>query len=217
MRLKGLKYASRYGAIALGVAVLAVFGAWMVLAKPFAVRIAEPEASIADVARHMVLPAGKPTVATVEDVDKLEDPTLKRLARNGDKVLVYADDQMVVLYRSSIDRLVSVSRAAIDPGIGQVKGTRVIIRNGTGKPATGRAFQEQLQRQYSGLASVRLEDAARSDYPSTVVLDLTEDNKQALVLSFIDTLHARHGVLPMGEQPPDNADILIIIGNDWKE
>jgi hypothetical protein len=69
------------------------------------------------IGRHYLLPADEtPALVTVTDSEKLTSRFLKN-ARNGDKILVYQNHQVAIIYRPSIDRIVAVGPVIIDnPG-----------------------------------------------------------------------------------------------------
>lgn len=68
----------------------------------------------ARVARHYVLPSNEqPALATITDRNKLTSAFLKK-AQNGDKVLIYQTNQIAIIYRPSIDRIIAVGPVAID-------------------------------------------------------------------------------------------------------
>lgn len=67
------------------------------------------------ISRHMLLPKNeKPALLTVVDKSKLESPFLKSKAQNGDIILVYKYNQLAIIYRPSIDRIVGVGTVSID-------------------------------------------------------------------------------------------------------
>ena len=62
------------------------------------------------VGAHMVLPEKeRPTVATVTDISKLEGEPAFVDAVNGDRVLAYPLARELIVYRPSLDRIVSVA------------------------------------------------------------------------------------------------------------
>lgn len=61
------------------------------------------------VGKHIELPKGEPTIATVSDVSKLSSQTFFIKAKNGDKVLIYNRDKEAILYRPSEDRIINVA------------------------------------------------------------------------------------------------------------
>lgn len=67
-----------------------------------------------EVGRHYLLPTNEqPALVTVEDESKVTSPFLKQ-AKNGDKILIYANAKIVIIYRPSIDRIVAVGPVFID-------------------------------------------------------------------------------------------------------
>lgn len=72
---------------------------------------------VQNAAKHIALPGGKVTVATVMNADGLRqaNPIFYQFASNGDKVLIYID--RAVLYSPEIDRVLDVVHFA--PGATQ--------------------------------------------------------------------------------------------------
>ena len=66
--------------------------------------IALPEADIAN---------GEPTLATVQDKEKLKDQEFFANAENGDKVLIYANAKKAFLYRPSTNKVINVAPVTI--------------------------------------------------------------------------------------------------------
>jgi hypothetical protein len=67
-----------------------------------------------EVQLHYLLPANEtPALATVTDASKLSAAFLKD-AKTGDKVLIYQSNHLVIIYRPSIDRIISVGPVSID-------------------------------------------------------------------------------------------------------
>jgi hypothetical protein len=66
------------------------------------------------IGRHIILPSDeKPALSTVLDVSKISDQVFFKNAKNGDRVLIYLNNKLVVLYRPSIDRLINVGPVSI--------------------------------------------------------------------------------------------------------
>ncbi len=75
----------------------------------------------ARVSRHVVLPTDEePALATVTDSNKLTS-SFKGKVENGDKLIIYQNNKKAIVYRPSIDRVVTIEPVAIDtaPGAGQ--------------------------------------------------------------------------------------------------
>lgn len=76
----------------------------------------ETKAILEKVGKLMELPAGEPTVATVLDRDKLQDQEFFARSENGDKVLIFAESRIAILYRSSINKIIAFAPVSIgDP------------------------------------------------------------------------------------------------------
>jgi hypothetical protein len=68
----------------------------------------------ASISQHYLLPADEePAMATVTDKSKLNTPLLKK-AENGDKLLVYKNNRLAILYRPSLGRIISVGPVTLD-------------------------------------------------------------------------------------------------------
>lgn len=77
---------------------------------PAAQAQSELEKTVAQVSRHVVLPQGEtPTLATVEDPDKLKDQAFFANAKRGYKVLIYSQSQKAILYDPTLDRIVEIA------------------------------------------------------------------------------------------------------------
>lgn len=85
----------------------------------------EVETLVEKVGKLMSLPTDeKPTVATVSDSTKLGGQAFFKSAKNGDRVLIYANEKKAILYRPSENRIIDVGSVSIkqqEPG--QVAGT----------------------------------------------------------------------------------------------
>lgn len=78
----------------------------------------EAKALAQKVGRLIILPDDEvPTVATVSDPDKLKDQSFFASAKAGDKVLIYTNAKIAVLYDPTLDKIVTV--APINTGTAQ--------------------------------------------------------------------------------------------------
>lgn len=59
------------------------------------------------------LPSETPTIATVEDKEKLKDQPFFKDAVNGDRILIYQGARLAIIYRESENRLINVGPIAI--------------------------------------------------------------------------------------------------------
>lgn len=66
------------------------------------------------VGRHVVLPQDeRPALVTVTDPTKVSTEFLKN-TQTGDKILIYQTNQKAVIYRPSIDRIVTIGPVVIE-------------------------------------------------------------------------------------------------------
>jgi len=78
----------------------------------------EAKELVAKASRLMMLPQGEiPTVATISDVTKLKDQPFFANATNGDKLLIYSQAKLAVLYSPKTDKIVNVGPLNIDKPI----------------------------------------------------------------------------------------------------
>ncbi|MEX2006791.1 MAG: hypothetical protein WD877_01270 [Candidatus Saccharimonadales bacterium] len=109
------------------IVVLAVFFAvkWVqaqneadrLASDPQAAARAAVDQTVAKVSKLVALPANEtPTLATVSDVSKLKSQTFFAKAENGDKVLIYTQARLAVLYRPAIDKVINIAPLNIGSG-----------------------------------------------------------------------------------------------------
>lgn len=80
-------------------------------------KVAEEQVSslVAKVGKLISLPTDEqPTVATVQDKEKLKEQAFFAGAENGDKLLIYTKAQKAIIYRESTDSLVNVGPLTLD-------------------------------------------------------------------------------------------------------
>lgn len=73
----------------------------------------ENQALLNKVGKLMELPDGEAVVATVSDKTKLEDQPFFAKAENGDKVLIFSESSMAIIYRESTDKIINSGPIAI--------------------------------------------------------------------------------------------------------
>lgn len=171
------------------------------------------QATLNAVDNHIILPANEePTLATVEDSNLLTDPFLKKVAKQGDKILLYYTAEKVIVYRPSEDRIVDIFPLILDPSAAQAIDAKIAFRSGNGKPEDLGQIRQLLATQYPRAKLSEVLAAARQDYPTTIVIDLSEGSKVDLAIHIAKTIDAQVGILPFGEPRPEEADILILSG-----
>lgn len=200
------------------VVILIGVGIWQIVVKNSHTYEGQQEMAevVSRVGKLAILPnSEEPTLATVANKNTLTDSFLKANAENGDKVLVYVQAQRVYIYRPSLNKLVNIGPLSVDASVAQVESVSVLVRSGNDRPATASTIKDTLTQNYQ-TAVVNLDGspAARSDYPTTIVIDLTDGDKYDLVANITEVIGAQRGILPIGESKPDGVDILIITGLD---
>lgn len=83
--------------------------------NPDVAREKQSERIIDKVARLYQLPGGEqPTVAQVQDKEKLKDQTFFSAAQDGDYLLIYTNARLALLYREQDNKLVNVGPVTLD-------------------------------------------------------------------------------------------------------
>ena len=76
---------------------------------------------VAEVGKLIDLPTNEePTVATVSDISKLKDQPFFQKAKNGDKVLIYAQTRKAILYDPSSKKIIDVAPINLGTSSAQV-------------------------------------------------------------------------------------------------
>ncbi len=158
----------------------------------------------------LVLPAGElPTIATVNDLEKLKGQAFFQNAQVGDKVLIFSQSQKVVLYRPSENKIVEVApiNTAGAPASAEIS---IEIRNGSGKIGAGGEFKNQIAVK-PGFNVVSLGNA-KATYLKTQIIVLDKAVPENLLselkrLSGGDVVYS----LPEGEAP-SSAQVVLILG-----
>lgn len=167
-----------------------------------------------EVSKLMLLPKGEtPTLATVSNIDKLKSQAVFANAQNGDKVLVYTKAQKVIVYRPSAHKIVDVGPLVLDKNGSPYVTAKVAILNGSGTDDALSKMTQSVITAFPNSTIVAKQPASRT-FPNSIAIDLTKSN-QPLDEQIADTLGIKTGQLPLGIDSPANADILIIVGQDY--
>ncbi len=180
---------------------------------------------VAEVGKLIDLPNGEdPTVATVSDIEKLKDQAFFQKAKNGDKVLIYANSKKVILYDPNLKKVIDIapinigsSSAVPVPTANQPTPsatTRLVLRNGTTTNGLTTKVETDLKTRFPQGSVILKENAAKPSYDKTVVVLLNDSAKTQA-----DNLAKIFGIttlsdLPLGEVKPKDGDILVILGKD---
>lgn len=170
------------------------------------------EQVLSQVEKLTILPGEEPTLATVENTEELQDPNLKKVAETGDKVLLYYEAKKVIVYRPSLGKIVDQFPLILDASLSQAQDAKILIRSGNNKIETAEQLKRSISETYKTTQMQDLGIAIRQDYPSTIIIDLSDGQKYDFVSKLIENTGGKRGILPNGEPKPENTDILIITG-----
>jgi hypothetical protein len=145
----------------------------------------------------------QPTVAKVQDKEKLKSQPFFDKAQNGDYTLIYANAKLAILYRDSTGQIINVSSVSI-----QSKPSVKII----GDAETRANVEKTVNSNFSNDVSVNGTGDAKGSYSGITVVDLTGQNGD-VAKKLADGLKGQVGNLPSGEDKPAGVDILIIAGS----
>lgn len=179
----------------------------------------------------------EPIIATVSDVNKLPKQDFYDKAQNGDRVLVYKDSKMAILYRPSQNKIIKVGTVTVEgsasaaasgsavagatdkdasekpessptPTPGVLK---VVIYNGTKTAGLAKKTGDSLTSKFNNI-EISSTANATADYTKSLIVDLSGKNSSA-AKSLAGELLGEVGELPESESQPSGADILVILGN----
>lgn len=165
------------------------------------------------VGQLMLLPSNEePTLATVTDRSKLKDGFLMNHAKDGDRLLIYSKNQIVIIYRPSINKIAGVGSVSVDPAVMESKGTTITVLDGANKPDKTQEIINKVKSAYPEMKVVDGGESPRQDLPSTLVIDNT-NSKDELLLSLAQLINGKQGVPPLGVTK-SQTDMMIIVGTD---
>lgn len=174
---------------------------------------------IEKVGKLIELPQGEePTIATITDKERLKDQPFFQRAENEDKVLIFTQAKKAVLYRPGLNKVIEVAPINIGTASAQPKeaeAIKIALYNGTTKVGLTRTAEAGLKSKLPDLSLevVVRENAEKSDYTKTIVVDLSGRNS-AQALKVAQALSGEVAKLPEGESKPKGADLLIILGEE---
>lgn len=174
---------------------------------------AEAKKLVAEVAKLIAVPEGEePTVATITDIAKLKEQVFFKNAKNGDKVLIYTQSKRAILYDPVANKIIDVAPVNIGTPSAQ-EAVKVVLRNGTTTSGLATRIETDVKKSLTNSEVIAKENAAKTDYKTSVVVVLNDEAKDEASKLAID-LGIQTSNLPQDESRPSQGDILVILGQD---
>ncbi|PIT88656.1 MAG: hypothetical protein COU29_02705 [Candidatus Magasanikbacteria bacterium CG10_big_fil_rev_8_21_14_0_10_36_32] len=162
--------------------------------------------------RHMFLPVDeKPVVASIVDAKVLaQSNAFYKNAQNGDKIIVYVNSQLAIIYNPIADKIVNVGPLIDEEVIQEV--LVVEIRNGTKISGLAEKLSGQLKID-SSFDVLSISYAEKRNYQKNILIDLSGGSKKDLIKKLESILGVSAvTTTPVGEKN-SKAEAVIILGN----
>ena len=145
-----------------------------------------------DIGKLMLLPKDEvPTVATITDIEKLKDQLFFRNATNGNKVLIYPNSKLAIIYDPKANLIVNVGPINFSQlQTEQVEKTWIGLRNGTNIVGLTYKIEADIKRLFPEIDIVFKDQGKRTDYEKTVVVVLNETS-QGIASELAKSLNAQ--------------------------
>lgn len=187
----------------------------------------EVDKFVKEIGAYIELPEEEtPTMATVSDVSKLANQPFFKNAQNGDIVLIYNNAKKAILYRPSTKKVIDITTinvgATITPVVSAspsaaIKKIRIVILNGTKESGLARKASDIIEGE---TVDVIATGNTSEDYQTTSISSIAASNPikesdlKALIKG-ITKVTTKVISFPSEEAKPANADVVIILGEDF--
>jgi uncharacterized protein YoxC len=175
--------------------------------NPNQVAQAEIDAVVANVSKIIDLPKDEtPTLATVQDKDKLKDQPFFAQAQNGDKILIYTKSKKAIIYRPKDNILVNVGPIVIDPKT--LPQLAIVDAGGDVNNAV-----KKLSDKFTDNVAIASSTSAKNknNVKQTVVLDITGKSGDLANQIAQELGGTVSNTYPAGEAVPEGANIVIFV------
>lgn len=166
---------------------------------------------LARLGKVMQLPADEqPQIAAVTDKTKLGDDPFFANVQNGDYLIVYSKARKIIIYRDSENKIINQGPFSINTE-GKVK--VALLNSGAGASAVESAQKAINNALGTDLGVIDAANKAqRSDYPKTIVIDVTGGQRSAETQKIAEALKAEvQTSLPDGEPQPQDTEVVVIL------
>lgn len=173
------------------------------------------EMVVAEVGKLIDLPTGEePAVATVTDITKLASQPFFQKAKNGDKVLIYANSKKAILYDPIAKKVIDIAPINSSPSAQVAYQAKIALRNGTQLVGLATKVETELKKNQPSINIISKDNSSlKIDYEKTIIVVLNDQAKNE-ANDLAKTLKGDITSLPAGELKPKDADMLIILGKD---
>jgi hypothetical protein len=155
--------------------------------------------------------AEQPTVATVQDKDKLKDQPFFASAVNGDKLLIFPQSKKAIIYRESENRIINSGPIAITQGAQTATPVKVKVVNGASSVTSAKTTSDKLLADKNlPITIVSNGDAKKRSYTKSQVVAVDEAGAGDVAANIAKDLGVQVTTLPEGEDKPGDAQILVI-------
>lgn len=187
----------------------------------------EVEVIMKRISQVFLLPSEIPTVAIISDKEKLSGQAFFDKAENGDKLLLFTNSNLAILYRDSIGKIIEISQISVanNPAIEAVPTVtpttmvekedvkiKIALYNGSQKVGQTTKFEKEILDKIGDFEVVKKADA-KNNYENSLVVDVS-GNYSEVAKSLAEKIGGEIALLPEGEINIET-DLLIIIGENW--
>lgn len=165
----------------------------------------ESEVLLAQIGKLIEIPKDEtPTIATVQDKDKLKDQPFFANAQNGDKIVIYTKAKKAIVFRPSENKIINVGPIAID----QQASVPVALVNAGGDIAN---IEKQITDKLGeSVTIVSKSDAKTANTTELTVVDVSGNNADG-AKKVAEAIGAEVGELPAGETKPEDASVVVFV------
>lgn len=146
-----------------------------------------------------------PTLATIQDKDKIKDQPFFANTKNGDIILIYTKAKKAIIFREKENKIINVGPISID----QQNGTPVALVNAGGNiDSVKKALSDKFGANVTVASTTDAKNKA--NVKQLTVVD-SAGNSGDLAKQIADAIGGTVGSLPSGETAPAGANIVIFV------